>query len=342
MADKRYTMQEVRDYRGVQLPDLIQDLGEHRDFVRETLKELCSLRAAVEKNSGRLDEPGELIEVMDDWISKLEGIWNDLCRLSEELPYGVEDIHFEIIRQIHECCVIEKRGSCRAFKEAFICRDLKDASFRGLLDEIHSIYCSRIFSLLVLSDINTRLKTFLGESLYNREPVEKGLRKPSISVVELPPETRWEDLTLVFIGPEDIQILVKGKHHAAKSYKELAFLDRRTNKKTDIAGKPSRLWKLLAIFAKCEGEISWENADLSAKDKDQLVKAISDLRGHLQAIFQIKTSPIDAYKKAKKPIYKTKFQVALRDSDTLDRIIDWTSGGGILQQLGYSEPDENS
>jgi hypothetical protein len=345
MAEKRFTIQGFRDYRGVPLSDLIEDLGEHRDNLKLVIESLKSLQTEIQRHKELIDEPEEIEAEIDYIVSLFSGHQGDLMRLVKELPVGVQEIHIEIVNQIYESARFEFEIGYREFKSEYISRELKDESMRPLLDDIGGLYGGTAHNLWILSDISVRLRTFLGESLYDSRTIEKKIGKASIPVIELPPDTRWEDIKLIFIGPEDIQILVKGKPYAVKSYKALGFLDRRTNKKTDVEGKPNRLWTTLAALAKNGGELSWDNVDLSEEVKDNLVKNMSDLRKHLQAMFRIGATPIDAYKRTKdraQKAYQAKFEVALSDSEILERLIDWTRGPRDDQTVDDVESDENS
>jgi len=340
MADKRLTIQGVRDYRLVQLPDLIQDIGDHRDLARETINRLDSLKADVSGNAGQLDDAEGILQAMEHMLSVLGGIWGDISRLSEELPLGVEDKHIEAIGQIHEACKIEKRGTCPAFKEAFICRKLKDESMRGLLDQIHSLYDDRMFNLLVLADINARLTTYIGAGLQDRRYRSRGLKNTGIPDMQIPADTRWVDIKLEFQDHEQLKIFIKNEAYAVKDYRALGFLDSRTVRKSPRTGRPKRLWRTLALFAVCTGEVSWDNTDSPAPDN--FVKNVSKLRDHLKKLFRLSDDPITHYERDRSRSYRAVFQITPIDRELFDRIASWAAGprgsGAVLDQ----EPDEES
>jgi hypothetical protein len=340
MADKRLTMQGVRDYRVVQLPDLIQDIGEHRDLVQETINRLDSLKAGVVGNAEHLDDAEEILQAMDHMLSVLGGIWGDISRLCEELPYGVEDKHLEAVSQIHEACRIEKEGICRGFKEAFICRKLKDESMRGLLDQIHSLYDNRMFNLLVLADINARLRTYLGEGLPDRRTRSRGLKNTGIPDLKIPADTHWEDIKLEFQDHEQLKIFIRNEAYAVKNYEALGFLDSRTARKSPKTGKPIRLWRTLALFAVFNGEISWDNTD--QREADKLVKNVSELRDRLKRLFRISGDPITPYERDRNPSYLTVFQITPIDRALFDRIASWVAGPRGSATVRDEDPDEES
>jgi hypothetical protein len=324
MPQRRYIIGGYPDYRGVQLPDLIGDLKEYRDTLKQAIEEFQSLKLEVEKYAGRLDNPQELLNCVVYFISLFSGHLEDIRRLVEELPLGVKEKHIEIVKQIYESCKYENKTNYRAFKEEFISRELKDESMRYLLDKICQLFGGVALDLCSLGDLNTRLGTFLGDSLDEKKAIDEKLEKTSIPGIEIPPDTRWEDIKLEFLDHEEIKIFLKNKPRAVKSYIALDFADKRTDKIAPEEGKPSRLWRTLALFAKGNGEISWENTHFS--EKDNLVKNVSDLRKHLKALFRINASPIVTYKRSKKTIYKMALNISPINTDLFERIAGWVGG----------------
>jgi hypothetical protein len=311
MAEKRFTLQGFRDYRGVQLPDIIEDIKGYRDRLEKTLEEFESLKAEVEKSAELLDEPDALKEKFDYIIGLFKGHWEDLVRLSAELSFGVKENHIEIVGEIYESCKYENRDGYRSFKEEYISRTLKDESMRELLDKICLLYGSTAFSFLIFNGIKSRLKTFLetkqcsasqelGPALEEERPVAK------VRTFRCPKGSEWEDINLIFNPGGIIRIEVKGIREE-RTFAECGLSDRRSDEKTSL------LLSLLIELSKNGGKIEGKHIKdryLNRPQQDRLKANIKRLRKALRELFvRIDGDPIPC----KNSVYEAKFKTIIRE-----------------------------
>jgi len=111
-------------------------------------------------------------------------------------------------------------------------------------------------------------------------------QKKEMIPLGLPPDTKWEHLTIEFLNEQDVKIAAPG-FSKKTDYKEMAFIDNRT--KTNL---PNKQWEWLKELAENHGEFSWSNRKASPLIK-QRKKLLSDA---LKACFQIDEDPFYPYK----------------------------------------------
>lgn len=311
MAERRFTIQGFRDYRGVQLPDIIEDIEGHRDRLATAIEEFKSLQAEVKKNAKFLDDPDGLLDRIDYIVGLFKGHWDDLVRLSAELPLGVEERHIEIMGEIYESCKYENREGYSSFKREYISRKLKDEARRELLDRVCTLYGSTAFSFLIFNGIKSRLQTFLGKKLSStlRESVsdlEDERPAARIRTFRTPKGTEWEDIRLIFNPGGLIRIEVKGIREE-RTFAECGLSDRRSGDKTSL------LLSLLIELSKNDGKIEGKRVldrYLNKLQQTRLKANIKRLRKALRELFvRIEGDPIPC----KNSVYEAKFKTIVRE-----------------------------
>lgn len=108
----------------------------------------------------------------------------------------------------------------------------------------------------------------------------------------LPEGTRWEDITLRFVGDNDVVIIIPGEDGARETnYEGMGFVDKRR-------GTPTLAWGLLKTFADKEGIINWTNNDDMERDEiNRLKKQKQTLSNGLISYFKIEENPFLDYRK---------------------------------------------
>lgn len=116
---------------------------------------------------------------------------------------------------------------------------------------------------------------------------------------DFPPDTKWEDITLIFLS--DDLVRVEAKEISKKyQYSDLGFTDRRKG------DEPNSRWPILRIFAEFNGEFSWE-LNIDDEIKQKMPSIVRDISKKLKDAFGINDSPFHHYSKEKS--YKTKFTI---------------------------------
>lgn len=333
MDKKTPKNRNVREYRHAQLQDLIRDLIRHRDHVQGAIVEIELQLGKLGKVSRRTDALEMTQRLIEKDIALLRGINGDLARIIDELPYRVKGAHFRILNSIYAT-------ACEELEKADISRLLDEVPTKGtdrklakLIDEASGQYLSAVHSLLVLKDINSRLKTFFGHRSGQENSSTVKTISPITPDLEIPAETRWENLRLEFQDIEELSIKINYRPFGLKNYRTLGFENRAAAGETSRAGKPNRLWRTLALFARCEGIVSWDN--IGPREAKKLVKNVSDLRRHLKAVFGLAGQPIARYATRRrsdgdrrKAGYSTVFEIVPIDDEQFQRIADWVGGEG--------------
>jgi len=130
---------------------------------------------------------------------------------------------------------------------------------------------------------------------FPRLPEPSRYRGQKESGIKLPPNTKWEDITLKFLDGHNALIKAKGLK-ARVDYKEMGFEDKKTR-------LPNRQWKLLYFLAESRGELTWKDSEAN-----QLIKKKKQLLAQaLKAYFQIDEDPFLPYKQEK--AYKIKIRL---------------------------------
>jgi len=313
MTKKFYTLQGFRDYRGVPLKDIIEDLKEFEGNTNQAITKLVELYTEAKRNKNKLDDPESIINYIDSFLSIFKGFKNDFNRvvyLLEKEP--VKEKHLDIINQIYESSVYENKYTAKEFKREHISRKLKDESIRPLLNDIYSLTGNATFHNWILIDLNKRLRTYLGESINqeafpNKEKDRKSdsLPKPN-DTFPTPKGAKWEDVRITFLSEKSLRINVLGKQEG-KDYTELGFAHEKGKKKR-------KSWDVLFEFAVKNGEISYKDKKLHHNEIiKQLKTRIYELNKWFGLYFGIKGNAIRRYNRSTKS-YKAKFEIKLHES----------------------------
>jgi len=321
-------------YQHAQLEDLIGELIKHKDHVKGTVAELRLLQKDKEKSAKHPRSGENAAKPVDKYVDLLNGMSLDLARVIDELPFGVRAKHFRILREVLDTAneEIEKSDISQLLDERAAKRNEKGTIKRT--SEADGQFLAAIQSLLVLKDINNRLKSFYGYKLRQ----ENGRKKPALSSdaadLEVPSGTKWENLRLEFQDIGEIRIRLNYRSFGVKNYRALGFENKAAVGESAVSGKPNRLWRTLALFASRDGNVNWENVD--SGEVENLVKHVSELRKHLRGVFRIAGSPITRYVKGRRQAedsreagYSTVFEIAPIDEDLFQRIVSWVGGGRI-------------
>lgn len=114
-------------------------------------------------------------------------------------------------------------------------------------------------------------------------------------------EIKWEDVSICFISPDEVEVRAGETPLGVKSYMDMGFKDRRT------ADKPDGLWLTLKLFAENNGEISWKDKAANPRIRSYM----KDIRKRLKFLFNITDDPLKPYRKVK--AYKLKFKIWVRE-----------------------------
>jgi len=136
--------------------------------------------------------------------------------------------------------------------------------------------------------------------------------------LELPPNTKWKDITIKFLNEQEVKITAP---HLSTNvdYNEMGFRDERNR-------LPNRQWKLLKMFAENHGELSWSSlrkkydslySPLKEKavTSDAIKKQKQLLSDRLKFYFQIDEDPFFPYKEV--GAYKIKMNLIPESSQPL-------------------------
>lgn len=162
--------------------------------------------------------------------------------------------------------------------------------------------------------------------LYNKAFPSEITKKPGI---QIPPNTKWEDIKIKFLNGHDVKIEVNGNKFDS-DFKQMGFEDKKSR-------RPNKQWELLHQLLQKEGAISWQDAPEGKNTKskgieqafgfeqeedneeqenrgfsygrsaDSVKKTKQLLSATLKAFFQIKDDPFFPYHKEK--AYKIKIHL---------------------------------
>jgi len=113
----------------------------------------------------------------------------------------------------------------------------------------------------------------------------------------LPPETKWESITIKFKDGHDVDILIPGRSKAIQSsYIEMGFQNLKTR-------RSNNQWRLLIILANNHRKLSWNNPEA----KDNLKKQKQLLSEKLKKYFNLVEDPFRLYREEK--LYEIKLNL---------------------------------
>jgi len=147
--------------------------------------------------------------------------------------------------------------------------------------------------------------------------------------LHFPLDTKWEDMTWIFISDELVRVEAKG---VSKKYlySDLGFTDKRKG------DSPDTRWAILRLFAERNGEITWKSG-IDNKEKNRMTAAVRDIRKRLKDFFNIDDDPFHNYRKTSS--YKTKFTIKdnRHNENTDDSELDGFSEEEVKEQLNNSQ-----
>lgn len=173
-------------------------------------------------------------------------------------------------------------------------------SLLKLLKQNYSKY--ELFQVLDIKPIEKLLGKIKTRENENGEIQDK--KTPSIN---LPENTKWEDITIRFMDDDNVEISVKGRTFCTTNFAEMGFENAKT-------GRPDYQWDILKLMALQKGEFSWKDKTSdSIKDRFKYKKRKQKLKDALKKHFQLSESPFYSYKK--EGVYKIKINLIRPFSD---------------------------
>ena len=161
MTLQRSFIAGATDYRGAELSDILSHLTTWRENTQRTIDPLLSLKPKVEASRDQLDGPDDIVSFIDGFVALLRRYLGDFNRLLTEMPQSVHERHVEIVAQLAGLAESADE-SCVYFKGNHIARPLKNEGLRGLVDYIYGEARDQAIDYQDLSNVATRLKTFVG------------------------------------------------------------------------------------------------------------------------------------------------------------------------------------
>jgi len=146
-----------------------------------------------------------------------------------------------------------------------------------------------------------------GESFEICMPFLKQLPAPSpkrVTSLKLPPDTKWEHITLQFLDYDKVKIQAPNKFSKVVNFQKMGFENQKN-------GRPNKQWELLYSLARYRGDLSWTIATYRKKvdshplSTPKIRKQIQKLSDTLKEYFNINEAPF--YNYVKIGAYKTKF-----------------------------------
>src|SRR5689334_14638525 len=160
MTLQRSFIAGATDYRGADLSDILSHLRTWHETTQRTIDLLLSLKPTVEASRDQLDGPDDILSFIDSFVELLRRYLNDFTRLLNEMPKSVQQRHVEIVAQLADLAESADQ-SCVYFKTDHIERPLKNENLRGLVDKIYGESRDQAVDYQDLSNVATRLKTFV-------------------------------------------------------------------------------------------------------------------------------------------------------------------------------------
>lgn len=184
MVHQRNILAGMTDYTGVSLEDILSDFEGWLKLTSKTIEKLQGYITKVEGNKDLIENPREVLSFLHFFINLFERYRNDLETLINEMPAGVVEAHIEIVKQLYESSKLEEDYTIR-FKNDWVHKSLPYEEMRLLLDDIYGETRNIIVDYRDLSNIISRLKTFLRPMTKSDEVLKDLQLKPSFFGVGL-------------------------------------------------------------------------------------------------------------------------------------------------------------
>lgn len=167
MSKKRSMIAGMTDYSGYTLEEMIKHIYDWEVETTKVVNSLSGLKIEVQKEPDEYEDAESVVEYIDHMIYIFNNYKEDFVRLLKELPSGVEQRHVQIVDNIYRYSQLEER-SASIFKKDFIECRLKNESRRRILDQIYQDSESMLVDYRDLSNLKTRLLTFVGTKSYKK------------------------------------------------------------------------------------------------------------------------------------------------------------------------------
>jgi hypothetical protein len=165
-------------------------------------------------------------------------------------------------------------------------------------------YSKQVINFIKLIEISKKLNM----DIKLTQEINTSLPK-KISILELPPGTKWENIVIQFIDNDNIKITAPDNFKYKANYTEMGFKDKKKL-------CPNIQWKFLHFLSLRKGYLSWKSLaeERNAIKKEDIEKLINQAKKRKQLLskklkeyFQINEDPFYDYRK--KNAYEVKFHL---------------------------------
>jgi len=201
---------------------------------------------------------------------------------------------------------MDTRNTLSALRQALIRRKAVEDQVRQAIEpikptlrfiaELQAIY-QEVYGAEPVTEISAKSVPKQVQTAKQSKPKTKKDVLFTEAVVKLPPNTKWQDLTISFQSSQDIEVKYGDTSIGKYSHEDLGFAQANTE-----ANKPDRCWGLLAVLA-----VAGNYEPKMVMNKDHLMKVCnaakpnavekqkSDLSKGLRAAFGIQDEPFEKY-----------------------------------------------
>lgn len=278
---------------------------------KRSIQELGLCKKSVINMAGSLNYPDRVIATIEEYISLLNDFARDLSTVVNGIKKGLSPRVIDKLEEIRKRFKAEDDRRVGKYQELFDAY-IGDKSGRPLWDQIN----------LIIADMLSIQHNFEGQIDF----LKMSLRSPAYMVHEdieeqratnhrgltlcVPPGTTWDDITIEFVGLDEVRIQAGDKNFGTKTYIALGFDDKRTT-----SHSPDAIWQTTLIpLAKANGFLKFADV-LDHDERVSLRKNLSTLRKRLRAIFGMEKDPFLPF--PGRSAYKSKFKVSVLNRDQL-------------------------
>jgi uncharacterized protein YqfB (UPF0267 family) len=175
----------------------------------------------------------------------------------------------------------------------------------GKIECSQSVYCERAVFFTKADALELKFKDKEASRQRVKGQITQIKKKENITPINLPQNTRWEDITIKFKNEYDADIIT-GRTTLHYDYEKMGFADKRVKKK-DERVKANDSWKFLKILSTNNGVFPLDK--LTGKEKEQRKKQKQSLSKILKELFPtVKDNPFYEYDDIEKN-YKIKIKL---------------------------------
>ncbi|MCF6150414.1 MAG: hypothetical protein E3K37_17400 [Candidatus Kuenenia sp.] len=254
----------------------------------------------------KIEKKGKEISTIED----VKRLWKDAGFKEDNCPYFglfLKGIEYSRIQHMKAtCCSINEANShdCMYYN-----LDSNGSKESKIIDKYLQLQRLRIRKEIEINPL--------------KNTVKQGKDK-ALPQLQIPKNTKWQDIEIVFINNHTINIKVNRKFAGKKNYSEVGFKDERTN-------KPIKAWDILIGLCGTNGILR----GFSHAQKPKIEKTISGLRDKLRQYFGINDDPIPYIKKEG---YKTVFKISNHEDSLCSKNL-LESCSGDMDSIKDSEED---